>query len=90
MKTKANTPSPQRTALVSVIAAATLVVIKLVVGLLSHSLGVLAEAIHSATDLAAAVLTLFAVRVPGARPTAITLTATARPNTSPRSARVRS
>ena len=61
--TKAHTPSPQRTALVSVIAAATLVVIKLVVGLLSHSLGVLAEAIHSATDLAAAVLTLFAVRV---------------------------
>jgi cation diffusion facilitator family transporter len=63
MTTKAHTPSPQRTALISVIAAATLVVIKLVVGLLSHSLGVLAEAIHSATDLAAAVLTLFAVRV---------------------------
>ncbi len=61
--TKAHTSSPQRTASVSVIAAATLVVIKLVVGLLSHSLGVLAEAIHSATDLAAAVLTLFAVRV---------------------------
>ncbi|MFZ2114614.1 MAG: cation diffusion facilitator family transporter [Solirubrobacteraceae bacterium] len=63
MTTKAHTSSPQRTALISVIAAATLVVIKLVVGLLSHSLGVLAEAIHSATDLAAAVLTLFAVRV---------------------------
>jgi cation diffusion facilitator family transporter len=63
MKAKAHTPSPQRTALLSVIAAATLVVIKLVVGLLSHSLGVLAEAIHSATDLAAAMLTLFAVRV---------------------------
>ncbi|HTB50667.1 MAG TPA: cation diffusion facilitator family transporter [Solirubrobacteraceae bacterium] len=58
-----HSPSPQRTALISVIAAATLVVIKLVVGLLSHSLGVLAEAIHSATDLAAAMLTLFAVRV---------------------------
>lgn len=63
MTTKTHTSSPQRTALISVIAAATLVVIKLVVGLLSHSLGVLAEAIHSATDLAAAVLTLFAVRV---------------------------
>lgn len=55
--------SPQRTALISVIAAATLVAIKLVVGLLSHSLGILAEAIHSATDLAAALLTFFAVRV---------------------------
>ena len=63
MTANAHTPSPQRTALVSVIAAATLVVIKLIVGLLSHSLGVLAEAIHSATDLAAAMLTLFAVRV---------------------------
>lgn len=63
MKSKDRVSSPQRTALISVIAAATLVAIKLVVGLLSHSLGVLAEAIHSATDLAAAMLTLFAVRV---------------------------
>jgi cation diffusion facilitator family transporter len=55
--------SPQRTALASVVAAAALVAIKLVVGLVSHSLGVLAEAIHSATDLAAALLTFFAVRV---------------------------
>ncbi len=56
-------PSPQRIALASVVAAALLVAIKLVVGLLSNSLGVLAEAIHSATDLAAALLTFFAVRV---------------------------
>lgn len=56
-------PSPQRTALTSVLAAAALVAIKLVVGLVSHSLGVLAEAIHSGTDLAAALLTFFAVRV---------------------------
>lgn len=55
--------SPQRTALASVLAAAALVAIKLAVGLLSHSLGVLAEAIHSATDLVAALLTFFAVRV---------------------------
>jgi cation diffusion facilitator family transporter len=55
--------SAQRTALASVIAAAALVAIKLIVGLVSHSLGVLAEAIHSATDLAAALLTFFAVRV---------------------------
>jgi cation diffusion facilitator family transporter len=56
-------PSPQRVALTSVVAAAALVTIKLAVGLLSNSLGVLAEAIHSATDLAAALLTFFAVRV---------------------------
>lgn len=56
-------PSPQRVALASVVAAAALVAIKLAVGLLSNSLGVLAEAIHSATDLAAALLTFFAVRV---------------------------
>jgi cation diffusion facilitator family transporter len=56
-------PSPQRIALASVLAAALLVAIKLVVGLLSNSLGVLAEAIHSATDLASALLTFFAVRV---------------------------
>lgn len=55
--------SPQRTALASVLAAAALVAIKLIVGLVSHSLGVLAEAIHSATDLVAALLTFFAVRV---------------------------
>jgi len=57
--------SPQRTALVSVAAAAALVAIKLVVGLLAHSLGLIAEAIHSATDLVAALLTFFAVRVAG-------------------------
>jgi len=56
-------PSPQRIALASVLAAAVLVAIKLLIGLLSNSLGVLAEAIHSATDLAAALLTFFAVRV---------------------------
>ncbi len=57
--------SQQRTALVSVAAAAALVAIKLIVGLLAHSLGLIAEAIHSATDLAAALLTFFAVGVAG-------------------------
>jgi cation diffusion facilitator family transporter len=60
-------PAPQRTALASVFAAAGLVALKLVVGLLAHSLGLVAEAIHSATDLVAALLTFFAVRV-AARP----------------------
>src|SRR5687767_301247 len=56
--------SPQRrTALVSVGAACLLIAIKLVVGLASSSLGLLAEAAHSGTDLAAALLTFFAVSV---------------------------
>jgi cation diffusion facilitator family transporter len=52
-----------RAALLSVVAAAFLIAIKLVTGLLTGSLGLLAEAAHSATDLVAALLTLFAVRV---------------------------
>ena len=56
--------SPQRrTALVSVGAACLLIGIKLVAGLASSSLGLLAEAAHSGTDLAAALLTFFAVSV---------------------------
>lgn len=53
----------QRTALSSVAIAATLAAVKLVAGLLSHSLGMIAEAIHSGTDLVAALLTFFAVGV---------------------------
>ena len=53
----------QRTALLSVVAALALVAIKLSAGLVSGSLGLIAEAAHSATDLVAALLTLFAVRV---------------------------
>jgi len=60
--------SPQRrSALVSVVAAAALVVLKLSVGLATHSLGLVSEAAHSGTDLVAALLTYFAIRV-AARP----------------------
>jgi cation diffusion facilitator family transporter len=60
--------SPQRrTALVSVGAAAALIALKLVPGLGSGSLGLIAEAVHSGTDLVAALLTFFAVGV-AARP----------------------
>src|SRR5579872_893043 len=60
--------SPQRrTALVSVVAAIVLVAVKLSVGLATHSLGLVSEAIHSGTDLVAALLTFFAVGV-SARP----------------------
>ena len=60
--------TPQRrTALVSVLAALALVVIKLVTGLTTGSLGLVSEAVHSGTDLVAALLTFFAVGV-AARP----------------------
>jgi cation diffusion facilitator family transporter len=58
--------SPQRrTALVSVVAAAVLVGLKLVTGLASGSLGLVSEALHSGTDLVAALLTFFALGVAG-------------------------
>jgi cation diffusion facilitator family transporter len=47
----------------SVVAAVFLTGIKLVVGFMTGSLGILAEAAHSGLDLVAAVITLFAVRV---------------------------
>jgi cation diffusion facilitator family transporter len=53
----------QRTALVSVLAAGLLLTVKLVAGLASGSLGLVAEALHSGTDLVAALLTLLALRV---------------------------
>ena len=46
----------------SVVAAVFLTMLKTVVGLATGSLGILAEAVHSALDLGAALLTLFAVR----------------------------
>jgi cation diffusion facilitator family transporter len=58
--------SPQRrTALVSVGAALALLGLKLGVGLASGSLGLVSEALHSGTDLVAALLTLFAIGVAG-------------------------
>ncbi len=47
----------------SVIAAVALTGLKLAVGLVTGSLGILAEALHSALDLAAAGVTYFAVSV---------------------------
>ena len=58
-----NGGTAQRTAQFSVLAAAFLVAVKLVAGLASGSLGLVAEAAHSGTDLVAALLTLFAIRV---------------------------
>lgn len=50
-------------ALSSVIAAIGLTVFKIVVGILTNSLGILAEAAHSSLDLVAALVTLMAVRI---------------------------
>jgi cation diffusion facilitator family transporter len=58
--------SPQRrTALVSVAAAVFLIGIKVAAGIHASSLGLLSEAVHSGTDLVAALLTFFAVGVAG-------------------------
>ncbi|MEX2102777.1 MAG: cation diffusion facilitator family transporter, partial [Gaiellaceae bacterium] len=55
----------RRIALVSVIAALTLIGLKLAAGLQANSLGLLSEAAHSGTDLVAALLTFLAVGVSG-------------------------
>jgi cation diffusion facilitator family transporter len=60
--TKATTDK-RSAALSSVVAAVGLTTFKLIVGLLTNSLGILAEAAHSALDLVAALMTWFAVSV---------------------------
>jgi cation diffusion facilitator family transporter len=60
--------TPQRrTALVSVLAASLLVALKLGTGIATGSLGLVSDALHSASDLVAALLTFFAIGV-AARP----------------------
>jgi cation diffusion facilitator family transporter len=53
----------RRTALLSFLAALGLTAAKLVVGLATSSLGILAEAVHSGLDAVAALLSLYAVGV---------------------------
>ena len=57
------TAEKRRVAMTSVFAAVLLTTMKLVVGLWTGSLGILSEALHSALDLLAALITFFAVRV---------------------------
>lgn len=54
-----------RVALSSVLAAVLLATVKLAVGILTGSLGILSEAAHSALDLVASGMTYFAVRISG-------------------------
>lgn len=58
----------QRVALFSILGAIALTGAKLAVGLATGSLGILAEAAHSALDLVASILTFFAVRLAGQPP----------------------
>lgn len=58
-----NHSEKKKVAFFSVIAAVFLTGSKLAIGLLTGSLGILSEALHSALDLVAAVITLFSVRV---------------------------
>jgi cation diffusion facilitator family transporter len=51
-----------RVAIISVIANALLIAFKIVVGLISGSIGIISEAVHSASDLAAALIALYSVR----------------------------
>jgi cation diffusion facilitator family transporter len=55
----------RRTALISVGAACALIALKLAAGIPSGSLGLVSEALHSGTDLVAALLTFFAIGVSG-------------------------
>jgi cation diffusion facilitator family transporter len=57
----------RRIAVVSIAVAGLLVVLKLVTGIATGSLGLISEAVHSGTDLVAALLTFFAIGV-AARP----------------------
>ncbi len=54
-------PEKRAAALSSVVAAVALTSFKIIVGLLTNSLGILAEAAHSGLDLVAALMTFFAV-----------------------------
>lgn len=62
-KTENPTGEKQRVAMLSVIAAVFLTSFKFVVGILTGSLGILSEALHSALDLVAAVITWFSVTI---------------------------
>jgi Predicted Co/Zn/Cd cation transporters len=63
MKGSYQTTIKQRVALSSVIASLFLVTTKFTVGIITGSLGIVSEAIHSLLDLGAALLTYFTVKV---------------------------
>ena len=68
----------------SVIAAVGLTSLKILVGIATGSLGILAEAAHSGLDLVAALVTFFAVRISGKPADSEHLMATENSRTFPR------
>ncbi len=58
-----NSHKKQHVALTSVLASLLLTIMKLVVGIMTGSIGIISEAAHSALDFGAAALTLFAVKM---------------------------
>ncbi len=60
-----NHPLKARAAAVSIASNTTLIVFKLVVGLLSGSIAIISEALHSASDLVAAIVAFWSVRRAG-------------------------
>ena len=66
MNNKAENPEEKnQVALASVLAAVFLTGSKIIIGLMTGSLGILSEALHSGLDMAAAVITYFSVRISG-------------------------
>ncbi len=57
-----------RAAAVSIASNATLIVFKLVIGLMSGSIAIISEALHSGSDLAAAIIAFYSVRKAGEPP----------------------
>jgi cation diffusion facilitator family transporter len=62
-KKQSKTNEKNRVALLSMIAASFLTTFKIIVAVMTGSIGILSEAIHSGLDLIAAVITWFAVRI---------------------------
>jgi len=60
---KSSSQEKRSVALFSIIAAIFITLFKLIIGLLTRSLGILSEALHSGLDLIAAIITYFSVRV---------------------------
>jgi cation diffusion facilitator family transporter len=63
LKTKDNIPSKQKAAKISIASNTTLILLKLVAGILTGSISLIAEAVHSLMDLAAAIIAFISVRV---------------------------
>jgi len=62
MSNKSKSDKKKSVALSSVFASAGMAIMKFIIGIMTGSMGILSEAAHSALDLGAAWITLFAVK----------------------------